>query len=87
MCPKGGMNCSLMYQSIFSCSNLPMGKVLFLLYCWAHGFSNSLAAHETGVTPATVTFYYKQFRSACFDYVLSLSKRRIGGEGKAVEID
>ena len=39
------------------------------------------------ISHSTCAFYFKQFWSACIDYVINSPIKTIGGEGKAVEID
>ena len=39
-------------------------------------------AHEVGVSENTVSFFYQQFRSACFDYLMDMENELIGGKNK-----
>ena len=86
-CPKCYKKTSILLHSIFSHAKLPFNKVLHLLYCWSHDYSSKLAQFEVDVNKNTVAFYYKQFRSACFEYICNQDSPLIGGEGKTVEID
>ena len=85
-CPCCHKKTSVLLHSIFGYAKLPFNKILHLLYCWAHNYSNKLAQFEVGVNKNTVTFYYKQFRNACFECVMNQA-HMIGGEGQTVEID
>ena len=86
-CPCCHKKTSMLLHSIFGHAKLPFNKILQLLYCWSHNYSNKSAQFEVGVNKNTVTFYYKQFRSACFECISNQETHLIGGEGKTVEID
>ena len=86
-CPCCHGKKSVLLHSIFGLAKLPFNKILHLFYCWAHNYSNKQAQFEVGVNKNTVTFYYKQFRSDCFECILNQETDLIGGEGKTVEID
>ena len=86
-CPQCHKQYSILYHSVFYYSKLPISKVLFTLYCWAHQYSVKRTCHEVKISHSTCTFYFKQFRSACLDYLINSPIRTIGGEGKTVEID
>ena len=86
-CTKCKRVYSILYQSIFYYSKILMNLTLYLIYCWAHKFSCFQTAHEVGVNKNTVSFYFKQFRSACFNYLMNLYQPKIGGINKIVEID
>ena len=86
-CPACRCKASIFCESVFSYSKLPCNKVLYLIYCWVNGYNCQDAAHEVKVDKNTVTFYYKQFRSACISYLVNQPKQLIGGPGFTVEID
>ena len=86
-CPKCRKCNSIFKYSIFSFSNLPLNKILQMLYCWAHKFSVTQTAHEVDVSCNTVSYYFIQFRNACIDYLIDMPDQLIGGIGKTVEID
>ena len=50
---------SLLFCSIFSRCHIPLNKVFHIIYLWANEYSVTLAAHEAGVTEATVTNFYQ----------------------------
>lgn len=78
---------SIFYLSVFYNAKIPMNMIFHLIYCWVHKYHCYHAAFEVGVSNATVSFYYKMFRNACFSYLLNLEDVQIGGPGKVVEID
>ena len=86
-CSKCHKKTSVLLHSIFSYAKLSFNKVLHLLYCWAHDYSSKQTQFEVGVNKNTVSFYFKQFRNACFEHVINQDFPLIGGEGKTVEID
>lgn len=86
-CTRCGKKVSIFYFSIFSCAKLPMNLILYLLYCWSNKFSGIQTSKEVDVNPSTVTFYFKQFRSACLEYLINKPQAKIGGIGTIVEID
>ncbi len=86
-CSKCKRFYSILYLSIFYHSKISINSVLYLIYCWSHKFQLFQAAHEVGVSENTVSFFYQQFRSACFDYLMDMENELIGGKNKIVEID
>ena len=86
-CSKCKRFYSILYLSIFYHSKISINSVLYLIYCWSHRFQLFQAAHEVGVSENTVSFFYQQFRSACFDYLMDMENELIGGKNKIVEID
>lgn len=77
----------LLYGSVFYGAKIPIGKILFLLYCWTYGYSCNITSHEVDVNINTVTYYFTLFRNACDSYVISSDFQPIGGIGKTVQID
>ena len=86
-CNCCGKTKSLLYNSVFTRTHLPINKILHLIYCWAMEYSCELAAHETGVTMATVTNFFQAFRQACAHWLDQEGQQPIGGVGYNVEID
>ena len=64
-----------------------MHKVFHIIYLWANEYSVTLAAHEAGVTEATVTNFYQACRQACSVWLQNEGQQPIGGVGYNVEID
>lgn len=86
-CNCCGKTKSLFYNSIFTRANIPVNKVLHLLYLWAHECSCEFAAYECEVTKSTVTNFFQAFRTACVHYLNQNEQDPIGGQGYNVEID
>ena len=86
-CQKCGCKKSILHNSIFTRSKLPMNKVFHLLYCWAIQLSRDQTVHECKVTPDTVTNFFQSFRQACVGWLEDDGQKPIGGPGKTVEID
>lgn len=87
ICTKCKKYYSILYLSIFYNSKIPMNLILHLIYCWAHKFQLYQAANEVDISENTVSYFYQQFRNACFEYVLDMKDEPIGGMNKVVEID
>ena len=77
--------CTIFYQGIKAeLAAAPTNHLLFL-----QKIPNSVVVSECGVSEAAVVDWYSFLRQVCLDWALSKTQsgKKIGGPGKAVEID
>ena len=86
-CDVCGKTKSLFHNSIFTRSQLPVNKILHLLYTWALEYPCGLAAYEVDVSESTVSNFFQAFRQACKFYIDNEGQQPIGGVGYNVELD
>ena len=84
-----GKRCSLRKGTFFENSNLSMGEILSLVYCWAVGMTMSTTATVMELSHHTVIDWFNCLREECTAKLLRLSRedRMLGGAGHIVEID
>ena len=80
---------SLRTGSFFANSNLPLGDLISLIYCWSVGMAMSVTSTVLGLSHPTVTDWYNFLREECSAKLLRLAmeEKMLGGEGHIVEID
>jgi len=81
--------CSLCKKtySILKNSIFDIGKVLKIIYFWAHDYGVNRTSYELQVSQHTVSSIFRQIKKACFQYMNNEGNIPIGGEKKIVEID
>jgi len=84
LCKK---TCSILKNSIFDNSKLEIGKVLKIIYFWAHDYGVNRTAFKLQVSQHSVSSIFRQIKRACYIYMNNEGNIPIGGEGKIVEID
>ena len=79
---------SIFKNTIFYKSNLPICKILHILYEFLKKSPQNTVAVSLKVTPVTISYYYNLFRKLIVDDTLNNIKNDIlGGKGKEVEVD
>lgn len=86
-CTKCHDRKSMFHNSFFTRSQIPVKKVLRIIYCWSQKFSRNQTAHECDVSKKTVTNYFQALRQTCLDWANTDGQKMIGGPGLTVEID
>lgn len=74
-------------NTAFHDSNLPIRKLILLLYEWSIETSVSTTAYEYELSISTVSEWFKKFRKLASLFYLKEKSILIGGEGLTVEID
>ena len=77
---------SILHNSIFTRTKLPIGTVLKIIYCWVYKYPCRMAEHECGVKNECITNFYSCLQNVCKLYNDTFFYS-IGGEGLSVEID
>lgn len=72
--------------SIFSGTQVPLGKIVLLLVGWILKYSKQTLTRETGFSDVTVAKLLSKFRQLLCVWLIETSTK-IGGVGKTVEID
>lgn len=85
-CPFCNVKRSILHNTVFMHSKLPICTILHLLFCWSQRQMPGLVAFNLGIAETTVTNFFKTFRDACVKYYRFRS-RKIGGTGFHVQID
>ena len=66
-------------------NRLPYGKVVKFIYNWAHEYTSiELCEKELQINKNTAVEWKWLMRDACVEYLTSLPKKKIGGEGLIV---
>lgn len=78
---------SLLSNSIFEKSKLPVRTIILLVYEWSVESKISKVCEEYELSQSTVTNWYKKFRLYASYFNNLFNNEPIGGEGKIVEID
>ena len=86
-CNKCNKTCSILKGSIFYHSKLPISKVLFIIYMWAHEFSIKKASHESSISEHTISSIYRQIQGSILTIISTENCSQIGGPEFNVEID
>jgi hypothetical protein len=83
-----GKTKSVLKNSFFSHSRLPLSKALGCIACYAANLSNKQLCFFVGLgSDHTATNWRNHFRSACSSIILQQAEHKIGGVGLTVEID
>lgn len=84
--------------TIFQDTNLSIGQVLILMFCWAHDYTYEatkstciFGAGQTGPCDQTIAHWFSIFRDRIIDWAETVDNQErpnwIGGPGKTVQID
>ena len=71
---------SILHNSIFTRTKLPIGTVLKIIYCWVYKYPCRMAEHECGVKNECITNFYSCLQNVCKLYNDTFFYS-IGGEG------
>lgn len=97
-CPRCRERKSAVEGTIFEDTNLSIGQILLLAYCWSHGLTYEetrsvliMERHQEGPSDRTIAKWFSVFRDRIIDAAEELETRgshsRIGGPGTVVQID
>jgi len=80
---------SIRVGSFFCNSNLSLGDVLQIIYCWSVGMSMSTTSTILDISQTTIVDWYNLLREECSSKLLRLqqAEKMLGGAGQVVEID
>jgi transposase-like protein len=79
---------SIRTSSITYNSNIPLRKIILMLYMWSINTSNQIIQNELDLTDKTVTSWCKKIRLICKYAMENIYKNEmIGGPGTIVEVD
>jgi len=90
----GSFKMSATKNTFFENSKLPVGKVLRIVYCFAHEYSYRNTEHEctddsTVLSAVTIAEWFSYLREVCMDVLERKYEKhtKLGGPGHIVEID
>ena len=86
-CPWCKKRYSVLYDSFFTRSKLPIHQILQIIYHWAMLDGVAETAFEVGVSCVTITNFFEALRDACEDWYDLHHSKNIGGQGTIVEVD
>jgi len=80
---------SIRVGNFFSNSNLSLGDLLQIIYCWSVGMSMSTTSTILDISQPTIADWYNLLREECSSKLLRLpqAEKMLGGAGQVVEID
>ena len=84
-----GKTRSIRDGSFFEKSNLSLGKIVLLVYCWSVDTCMTATSVMVGVSESTVIDWFNMLRGECHSKLLQLpmDNRMLGGQDQIVEID
>ena len=74
-CPFCNVKRSILHNTVFMHSKLPICTILHLLFCWSQRQMPGLVAFNLGIAETTVTNFFKTFRDACVKYYRFRSRK------------
>ena len=76
-------------NSFFKGSKLNLQQLLRIIYCFCAKSTNEFVVGEFGISEETVVDWYSYLRQVCLEWAVEKTRngQKIGGAGKAVEID
>ena len=86
---KHKFNKSVVRNSFFKGSKLNLQQLLRIIYCFCAKSTNEFVVGEFGISEETVVDWYSYLRQVCLEWAVEKTRngQKIGGAGKAVEID
>ncbi|CAG8808078.1 19763_t:CDS:2 [Gigaspora margarita] len=68
-------------------AKLSFEQIAKIMFCWSHKLPQQFAVNESGASARTMVDWYNFCRDICEVVLMNQEYKKIGGEGKIVEID